>query len=258
VAIQANLVVGAGSAQELISSIINLGASTEEVKQIYKTVIIDNCRVQFDKVIVDGRLRKDILYKTLTQGTAPVVPGNIQGITGVVNANAGNIAATDVDIAFTMLIPVPCARPGDRCEVIHAFVEGEKEEAANLGADGLFTALIDKSIVFVCLKVIRPGGACGHTHAVTDDKICPAPQTTGLAMGAPHGQVPFAQPGVIPGSWVGPTLLFPGFINPGRPTGLPPSNPARPTAMTANVQVIPVAGMPASPGIGGGSPSPTI
>ena len=51
-------VVGSGSVQELICQTIHFHEHVEEIKEIRKTVIIDNCVVVFDKVIIDGRLRK--------------------------------------------------------------------------------------------------------------------------------------------------------------------------------------------------------
>lgn len=145
-------VVGSGSVQELVCQIIDLGAPAEEIKEIRKTVIVDNCQAVYDKVIIDGRLRKDIMFKSVDAGFP--LPGNVQGCVGVTSSNTGPILDVDVEIAFNALIPVPGARPGDKCVVLQAFVEGEKEEAANITATGAFTSLIDKSIVFLCVKAI--------------------------------------------------------------------------------------------------------
>lgn len=143
-------VVGSGSVQELICQPITFPKPAEEVKEIRKTVIIDNCLVVYDKVIVDGRLRKDIMFKQACGGFP--IPGNVAACSGVVATVSGPIYDVDVDIAFNALIPVPGAKPGDKCVFLQAFVEGEKEEAANINADGSFCTLLDKSIVFLCVK----------------------------------------------------------------------------------------------------------
>lgn len=148
--VEVSQVIGSGSAQELICQFIALPAAAEEIKEIRKTVIIDNCMPVFNKVIIDGRLRKDIMFKAAAAGFP--LPGNVQACVGTTTTITGTLADIDVDIAFNMVVPVPGAQPGDRCVVLQAFVEGEKEEAGNIQANGTFLTLIDKSIVFVCLK----------------------------------------------------------------------------------------------------------
>lgn len=149
-AFEVSQVIGSGNVQELICQTVTFPAAAEEVKSIQKTVIIDNCQVFFDKVVIDGRLRKDIMIKQA--GTGFPQPGNVQGCSGITTTITGPLIDIDVDIAFTALVPVAGARPGDECVVLQAFVEGEKEEAANITPTGAFHALIDKSIVFICVK----------------------------------------------------------------------------------------------------------
>ncbi|HYF96115.1 MAG TPA: SPOCS domain-containing protein [Symbiobacteriaceae bacterium] len=150
-AFEVEQVIGSGNVQELICQPITFQAPAEEVKEIRKTVIIDNCMVVFDKVIIDGRLRKDILFKQANAGFP--LAGNVAACTGIIATVTGPVLDVDVDIAFNALIPVPGARPGDKCVVLQAFVEGEKEEAADINANGSFQTLVDKSIVFLCVKV---------------------------------------------------------------------------------------------------------
>lgn len=251
-------VVGSGSVQELICQTITLPTAAEEIKEIRKTVIIDNCRVIFDKVIIDGRLRKDIMFKAANAGFPQ--PGTVQGCGGIVTTIAGAIQDVDVDIAFNALIPVPGACPDDTCVVLEAFVEGEKEEAAGIQTTGAFTALIDKSVVFLCVKVVRDvvthfdedesdSSGSDHSHGHrhhhdhsgsgsgseeghrrrskrhcgerSSDKLCRRPRSMGHF---PFGRIPAAKPGPVPGTWIGPTLLFPGVLNPGIPSTIPLAN----------------------------------
>lgn len=262
-------VVGSGNVQSLICATIDLPSPAEEIKEIRKTVIIDNCRVVFDKVIIDGRLRKDIMFKAANAGFPQ--PGAVQGCGGVLTTIAGAIQDVDVDIAFTALVPVPGACPDDQCVVLEAFVEGEKEEPANILETGAFTNLINKSIVFICVKVIRDeitelrdddddhddddddhddhddhddddrSDMGKHSHfkgkqkekkkekkhlqkkgcGVRGHDLCPKPRSTGFF---PGGPIPAPKPGLTPGTWIGPTLVFPGVLNPGIPALSPLPN----------------------------------
>ncbi len=218
-AFEVEQIVGAGNVQQLVCQTLDLPKPAEEIKELRKTVIIDNCTVVFDKVIIDGRLRKDIMFKEADKGFPR--PGTVKGCGGVVGSVCGPIMDLDVDIAFNALIPVPGAEPGDRCVVLQAFVEGEKEEAANINDHGAFHTLIDKSIVFLCVKVVRDTVSNGVNgcNQITGP-LCPERRSTGFFPGG-NGRIPRPQPGPVPGTWIGPTLIFPGVLNPGIPDTVP-------------------------------------
>jgi hypothetical protein len=224
---QVDQVIGSGSVQQLVCQIISLPSLAEEIKDIRKTVIVDNCMVSFDKVIIDGRLRKDIMFKSANAGFP--IPGSVQGCVGITTTISGPILDVDVDIAFNALVPVPGAVPGDKCVVLQAFVEGEKEEAANINANGAFGALIDKSIIFLCVKVVRDvvtNGLAANGMGATPGQLpplCPTRSSMGFFPGG-NGTIPPPRQGLVPGSYVGPTLIFPGVLNPGIPTMIPLQN----------------------------------
>lgn len=252
-------VVGSGSVQQLNCQFIQLGRPAEEIKEIRKTVIIDNCMPVFDKVIIDGRLRKDIMFKEANSGFP--IPGSVRACSGT-QTIMGNIVDLDIDISFNALIPVPGARPGDKCVVLQAFVESEKEEAADIQANGTFMALVDKSVIFICVKVVREvitnnlmgsgisgaGGSGDITNGITingngqQQMICPQRQSMGLFPGG-NGTIPAPQRGLLPGTWIGPTLIFPGVLNPGIPTTVPLANRPLTSGVGTQVQI-------AQPGLG--------
>ncbi|MFZ5814854.1 MAG: DUF3794 domain-containing protein [Bacillota bacterium] len=262
-------VIASGNVQELICQTINFGVPVEEIKEIRKTVIIDRCNVVFDKVIINGRLRKDIMFKQAAAGFP--IPGTVQGCAGITATVTGPIVDTDVEIAFNALIPVPGAQPNDRCVVLQAFVEGETEEPADIQANGSFLSLVDKSIIFLCVKVVRdtvtngitptpgaaavtPGVAVGAVGGVgvagQQVPICPERRSTGFFPGG-NGFIPGPRPGPVPGSWVGPTLIFPGVLNPGVPTTFPPTNvtvagAAGPTQVQVTQPPLPMNGVTAA------------
>lgn len=220
---QVDEVIGAGSVQQLVCQFIKLPCQAEEIKDIRKTVIVDNCLVSFDKVIIDGRLRKDIMFKNAKKGFP--LPGTVQACVGVTATVSGPIIDVDVDIAFNALVPVPGALPGDKCVVLQAFVEGEKEEAADIDAHGAFSTLIDKSIIFLCVKVVRDVVTNGLVSTAAEQlaPLCPVRPSMGFFPGG-NGLIPSARPGLIPGTFVGPTLIFPGVLNPGIPSLIPLQN----------------------------------
>jgi hypothetical protein len=239
-------IVGSGSVQELVCQTINFGTTIEEIKQIRKTVIIDSCQPVFDKVIINGRLRKDIMFKQAAAGFP--IPGTVQGCIGVSNTITGPILDTDLEITFNALIPVPGAQPSDKCVVLQAFVEGESEEPANIQHNGGFTALVNKSIIFICVKVVREltsGQAAGVGQQV---QLCPPRRSTGFFPGG-TGLIP-PRPGIIPGSFIGPTVTFPGVLNPGIPTLIPPASPV--TAPTSSQVQITTPGVLATGTTAGG------
>lgn len=242
-AFEMDQVIASGSVQELVCQTINFGANVEEIKEIRKTVIIDKCEVVFDKVIINGRLRKDIMFKAANAGFP--IPGTVQGCVGVTTTVTGAIQDTDVEIVFNALIPVPGAQPGDKCVVLQAFVEGESEEPADIQTSGAFRALVDKSIIFLCVKVVRGmianqvTGAAGVSGVTNEEDLCPPRRTTGLVLGGGNGIIPPPRRGLLPGTWIGPTLLFAGVINPGIPTTIPPRSPIVATT-PSQIQVTPV------------------
>lgn len=74
------------------------------------------------------------------------------------------------------------------------------------------------------MKVVRDVITCGFGDGSGQPgPICPQRPSTGFYPGG-HGAIPGARPGLVPGSWVGPTLVFPGVLNPGIPSMIPLSN----------------------------------
>lgn len=207
--------VGSGQRQVLICASIPLPAPALEVKEIRKKVVIDSCTVIPGKVIIDGRLRKDINFKTLAAGTVPPRPGTFTGCSGIVNTASGAVNHTTVDVAFNTFIPVAGARPGDVCRVVQAVVEGESEEPAGITPAGTFTSLVDKTVLLLCVSVTRPEAVMVEVTPAAP--ICPPATTAGTPQGG-GATVTFpgsTTPGPTPGTAVGPVVVFPGPQAPG-------------------------------------------
>lgn len=69
------------------------------------------------------------------------------------------------------------------------------------------------------------------------DQICPARRSTGFFPGG-NGTIPAPRPGLLPGTFIGPTLIFPGVLNPGIPSTIPFANPIH-TQFSSQVQINP-------------------
>jgi hypothetical protein len=242
-------VVGCGDTQVVVTNTFFFLRNcrvviADEVQSIRKTVLIDTCKVLFDKVLLTGRLRKEVAFRE-----SPLCPGNVAPL---------DLARAEVD--FQAVIDVRGAQPGDTCVVVKAFVEGEEEKPLPHKPRGI-KGLLDSSVLFLCVRVRRASvlekhdhrcddrsdsGSCdddwrhewdgdvfGHSgsfgvfsdsedvcsqsvsgkrHHKKRDRSCrrcARRRTTGLVTGGSDG-VPDAQPGLVPGSFVGPTILFPG------------------------------------------------
>lgn len=258
-AIEIQRLVGFGYTQAVVGNTIFFMrncriVTADEVQFIRKTVLVESCKVLFDKVLLTGRLRKDVGFRE-----TPACSGNV--------ASVGSALA---EVAFQAIIDVWGARPGDTCVVVKAFVEGEEESPLIERPGGGIKGLVDSSVVFLCVKVVRASMrkhrdrsrddcddsgrddhswcddseddddicncsdslscSCGksirsgdgshgdsgksHRHRKQNDRHfegCPKRMTAGLVAGK-NGKVPDARPGPLPGTFVGPTILFPGVF----------------------------------------------
>jgi len=100
----------------------------------------------------------------------------------------------------------------------------------------LLLAVARPSLLITLVKVVRDtitttltgtGVGVGVGGMVTPGQqqvqICPPRMSTGFFPGG-NGTIPGARPGMVPGTWIGPTLIFPGVLNPGIPSTIPLPN----------------------------------
>ncbi len=120
--IQVPVIVGTGSKQTLVVSKLWISPPCPPVfriKDIDKEVIITNCKVIPGKVIINGYIDKNINYKTIKRYYKGAVCGPLFHFTKKIPFS------TFIDITAE---PGEEVREGDKCEIIEAFVEGEKDE----------------------------------------------------------------------------------------------------------------------------------
>jgi len=143
--IKVPVVIGEGCCQVLVVNEIPLDPAALEIESIDKTVTVDHCAVVPDRVIINGTLRKNIVYKTLED----------EDVVDDIPRQCGQLRHCTVEIPFSCFIEVCGAKPGDDCQIERAEVEGESDELIEETDEGTFEALMEKAIVVIEVKVTR-------------------------------------------------------------------------------------------------------
>lgn len=86
----------------------------------------------------------------------------------------------------------------------------------------------------VITSTLTGGGTTGT--GAQQAAVCPPRMSTGFFPGG-AGEIPRPRPGNVPGTWIGPTLIFPGVINPGIPSTIPFANTIVATTTGNQIQV---------------------
>jgi len=165
--LQVPVIKGFGEKEELVVSQITIAPPNPPIFRIVKVdkeVVITNyklisiCDPDDDKsgwkakVIIDGFIDKNILYKTITDFTGEAVGGPVFQYTTRIN--------------FATFVEVKSKEPiykTDQVEILSAFVEGENEELLDpnpvaVGAPYFaitYNTILEKMIVKIKLKIVR-------------------------------------------------------------------------------------------------------
>lgn len=162
--IQTPVVVSTNTAQVLVVSEIPLTPPAFKIDEIHKLIEIDDCAAVCDKVIINGRLIKNITYKTAKEWDRK----------GGLNRVCGDVRHCTVEIPFHLFIDVPGSRDGDDCEIEDAIVAGEFDKLVHRNHDGTFSKLLEKSVIKVRAKVVRRKWLKVHAEDVTPKRLrCP-------------------------------------------------------------------------------------
>jgi hypothetical protein len=162
--IQVPVVVNSNTAQVLVVTEIPLTPPAFRIDQIQKLIEIDDCAAVCDKVIINGRLIKNITFKTLKE----------RDCHGDLNRVCGDVRHCTVEIPFHLFVEVEGARDGDMCEVEDAIVAGEFDKLIDRKDDGTFGKLLEKAVIKVRAKVIRIRRLKVDAKDVTPPKLeCP-------------------------------------------------------------------------------------
>lgn len=162
--IQTPVVVNANTAQVLVVTEIPLTPPAFKIDEIHKLIEIDDCAAVCDKVIINGRLIKNITFKTAKEWD------HKHGL----NRVCGDVRHCTVEIPFHLFIDVPGSRDGDICEVEDAIVAGEFDKLVDKNHDGTFNKLLEKVVIKVRAKVVRRKWLKVNAQDVTPHRlVCP-------------------------------------------------------------------------------------
>lgn len=144
------VLIGEGTGQVLEDVEVTFPEKAVEIKEPEKRVEIERCEVIPDKVIVIGRVIKNIPFKT--KKSESFLPADGRRIRII----CGDIRHCTLFIPFKLFIEIPGAQPGDECEVVKAKVTGEVDTLFDDTGDGFFDRLVETINIHVEVRVTRP------------------------------------------------------------------------------------------------------
>jgi hypothetical protein len=162
--IEVEKVVGMGSAETFLEVCVPLCPPAIEVPEglIDKKIVIDTAIASHGKVFINGRIIKNIPYKTRCETIHPPC-GKISSLT------FGNLKHATFTAPFALCINVPHAKKGDKVVVLEKkvtsveipnFVRCGVCEPSYLRKDTCTTRLIksvtEKDCIFIKVKVVEP------------------------------------------------------------------------------------------------------
>ncbi|HWI52933.1 MAG TPA: SPOCS domain-containing protein [Symbiobacteriaceae bacterium] len=145
------LLVGEDSSQTLEDVEVEFPAPAVEIDEPTKRVEITRCEAIPGKVIVVGRVIKNIPFKTGTS-TSYLRGGEGRRRVRVV---CGDLRHCTLFIPFRLFVEIPGTQEGDTCDVIEACVLGEVDTLIDDNDDGLFERLQETIDIHVRVRVTR-------------------------------------------------------------------------------------------------------
>jgi hypothetical protein len=166
--IQVPVIVNSNTAQVLVVTEIPLTPPAFKIDEIQKLIEIDECVAVCDKVIVNGRLIKNITFKTAKE----------RDCHHDLHRVCGDVRHCTVEIPFHLFIDVKGAKPGDTCEIEDAVIAGEFDKLIDPNCDGTFNKLLEKVVIKVRAKVVRRKHLKVHADDVTPRRLMHCPPDT--------------------------------------------------------------------------------
>jgi hypothetical protein len=143
------LVVGEGTGQTLEDVEVNFPEPALQIEPPDKVVEIDRCEPIPGKVIIVGRVIKNIPFKT--KETESRIPTDGRRIRVV----CGDVRHCTLIIPFKLFVEVPGTQEGDVCDVLEACILGEIDTLMDDNGDGLFERLVETIDIHVKVRVTR-------------------------------------------------------------------------------------------------------
>ncbi|HYG58300.1 MAG TPA: SPOCS domain-containing protein [Symbiobacteriaceae bacterium] len=143
------LLVGEDSGQVLEDVEVTFPSPAVEIEEPSKRVEIERCETIPGKVIIVGRVVKNIPFKTASSS------GFLPGENPRVRIVCGDLRHCTLYIPFRLFIEIPGTREGDNCEIVEACVLGEVDTLLDDNGDGLFERLRETIDIHVRVRVTR-------------------------------------------------------------------------------------------------------
>lgn len=143
------ILVGEGSGQVLEDVEVCFPEQAVELGVIEKRVEVDRCEVIPGKVIIIGKVVKNIPFKTRCSGDCPRPESRRTRVI------CGDLRHCTAFIPFKLFIEIPKAEEGDRCEVVEACVLGEVDTLVDENGDGCFERLEETVDIHIRVRVVR-------------------------------------------------------------------------------------------------------
>ncbi|HEY3368992.1 MAG TPA: DUF3794 domain-containing protein [Symbiobacteriaceae bacterium] len=159
--IQVPVVVNSNTAQVLVVTEIPLSPPAFKIDEIQKLIEIDDCTTGCDKVIINGRLIKNITFKTAKERDCHHEMYRV----------CGDVRHCTVEIPFHLFVEIKGAKPGDKCEVEDAIIAAEFDKLIDPCEDGTFNKLLEKVVIKVRAKVVRTRHLKVDAQDVTPPKL---------------------------------------------------------------------------------------
>lgn len=144
------VLVGEDSNQILEDVEVTFPSPAVEIDEPTKRVEVERCEAIPGKVIVVGRVVKNIPFKTRSGESSLPRDGRRR-----VRVVCGDLRHCTLFIPFRIFIEIPGAREGDTCEVVEACVLGEVDTLIDDNGDGLFERLEETIDIHVRVRVTR-------------------------------------------------------------------------------------------------------
>lgn len=147
--------------------------SVVEVVVLAKKVQITECEVFTNKVLINGNLHKNLLFK-FTPDNQPDLSDALLTANDCILSLAETVDLV-VDCPFGACITVPGACPGDRCEVDLACVDAEKELLIDTDSDGVADQFEEKVCILVRVRTVRDQNLTVQPHGDVCPRFTPVP-----------------------------------------------------------------------------------
>jgi len=143
--IQVPVVIAENTEQVLVVAEIPLCPPAFKLEDETREIVIDDCAISCGKAIINGRLKKNITYKTIKD----------KDCKPELRIVCGDIRHCTVEIPFHLFVDLPGASDCDMCEVIDAIAAGHLTKLIGPNPDGTYNCVLEKIVIKIRVKATQ-------------------------------------------------------------------------------------------------------